>query len=75
MTERALKIELFYRFRRVAQTLGSGRALARQFLDASLAVGQHVESDAEQYVYSGEVVMAMARKADVGGLTPGEHDG
>ena len=29
----------------------------------------------EQYVYSGEVVMAIAHKADVGGHTQGEDDG
>lgn len=29
----------------------------------------------EQYVYSGEVVMAIAQKAAVGGHTPGEDDG
>jgi ubiquinone/menaquinone biosynthesis C-methylase UbiE len=32
-------------------------------------------SDDEQYVYSGEVVMAMARKAGAGRLTLGEKDG
>jgi ubiquinone/menaquinone biosynthesis C-methylase UbiE len=32
-------------------------------------------ADDEQYVYSGEVVMAMAHKADAGGRTQGENDG
>lgn len=32
-------------------------------------------SDDEQYVYSGEVVMAIAHKADAGGPTLGEDDG
>jgi len=32
-------------------------------------------SDDEQYVYSGDVVMAIARKADAGGATSGENDG
>jgi ubiquinone/menaquinone biosynthesis C-methylase UbiE len=32
-------------------------------------------SDDEQYVYSGEVIMAIARKADAGGPTLGENDG
>jgi ubiquinone/menaquinone biosynthesis C-methylase UbiE len=31
-------------------------------------------SDDEQYVYSGDVVMAIARKADAGGPTSGEND-
>jgi hypothetical protein len=75
MADRALKIELFDQFGRVAQALGSGRDLARQFFDVSLAVGRPVESDDEQYLYSGEVVMAMARKADAGGRTLGEEDG
>jgi len=32
-------------------------------------------SDDEQYFYGGEVVMAIARKADAGGLTLGEDNG
>jgi len=32
-------------------------------------------SDDEQYVYSGDVIMAIARKADAGGPTSGENDG
>ena len=32
-------------------------------------------SDDEQFVFSGDVVMAIARKADAGGLTLGENDG
>ncbi|HCF99219.1 MAG TPA: hypothetical protein DEV93_01590 [Chloroflexi bacterium] len=68
MTEGALKIDLFDQFGRVAQALGSGRVLARQFLDASLAVDRPVESDDEQY-------MAIAREAHAGGRTLRENDG
>ena len=75
MTERAMKIDLLDQFGRVAQALGSGRVLVRQFLDASGAVGRPVESDDEQYLYSGDVVMAIARKADAGGRALGENDG
>ena len=31
--------------------------------------------DDDQYVYRGEVVMAIARKADAGGTSLGENDG
>ena len=60
---------------RSRSALGSGRNPARQFLDVSLAVGQHVESDDDQYEYSSEVVMGIARKLDAGGRTLGENDG
>jgi hypothetical protein len=75
MTDRALKIQSFDQFGRVAPALGSGRDLARQFFDAWRAVGRPVESDDEQYLYSGDVVMAIARNADAGGRALGENDG
>jgi hypothetical protein len=75
MTERDLKIDLFDQFGPGRLGSGKGRDLARQFLDASLSVGWPRESGDLQYLYSGDLVMAIAFKAEAGGCTLGEIDG